>query len=374
MNPGLPWRLGSVPDFSRNVHCLLGVPIDAADMAGTVAALRQAIRLRQPCFLSTPNLNFLVACQSDPAFRRSLLDSDLAIADGMPLVWVARLLGIPIRERVAGSSLVERLHRSSSGEPIRVFFLGGPEGAAAAAAQALVARPGGLACVGFANPGFGSIAAMSPPELIDRINRSGADFLVVALGAKKGQAWILHNRSRLAVPVASHLGAVINFLAGTVRRAPPWMQAAGLEWLWRIREEPALVRRYWRDGLAFGRLLLTRVLPYALFLRRHRPSAEAIAAAILGIDAGEGRLRLRLEGAWAGDKVHTLRAALRPELLAGRDVLVDLGSASHLDSACLGLLMLLHGYQARQGRSLVIAPVSGTVQKIFRYGCAEYLL
>ena len=372
MNPSLPWRAGTAPDFERDVHCLLGLPIDAVDMAGAEAAVRRAIRQGKPCFLSTPNLNFLVACQEDADFRRSVIDSDLSIADGMPLVWMARLLGIPLPERVAGSGLMERLRRLGGGEPVKVYFFGGPDGAAAAAGRALEEEQGGLRCVGFACPGFGSIEDMSSPALIDAINASGADFLVVALGARKGQAWIQHNRARLAVPVVSHLGAVVNFVAGTVRRAPPWMQAAGLEWLWRIREEPALWRRYWGDGRALARLCLTRVLPWAWCERRLRPGAAELAAAAVDVDAG--RPGLRLHGAWSRDNLARLRACLSPDLLAGRDLHLDMEDVTYVDSTVIGLLLLLHGYLGRQGRRLAIAPVSGPVRRLLEYGGAGFLL
>jgi N-acetylglucosaminyldiphosphoundecaprenol N-acetyl-beta-D-mannosaminyltransferase len=374
MNPSLPWRAGTAPDFGRDVHCLLGLPIDALDMDRTVEAVRRAIRLKQPCFLSTPNLNFLIACRSDPAFRRSVVDSDLSVADGMPLVWMARLLGIPIPERVAGSGLVERLRQGDGDDPVKVFFFGGPDGVAETACRALAQEKSGLVGVGFASPGFGDIGEMSRPEIIDRINRSGADFLVVALGAKKGQAWIRHNRARLTVPVVSHLGAVVNFVAGTVGRAPEWMQKAGLEWLWRIREEPALWRRYWRDGLAFSRLFLTRVLPYAWFLGHCRLGARDWPAASVAAEAEAGRLLLRLRGAWTRADLALFRSRLAPEILAGRDLHLDLGEVPYVDSAFVGFLILLRGHQERQGRGLHIAPVSGPVQRIFKYGCVEYLL
>ncbi|MCD8512378.1 MAG: WecB/TagA/CpsF family glycosyltransferase, partial [Nitrincola sp.] len=100
------------------------------------------------------------------------------------------------------------------------------------------------------DPGRGDVASMSTPEIIEKINLSQADFLVVSLGAKKGQAWILHNLDKIQVPVVSHLGAVVNFVAGTVKRAPKVWQKLGLEWLWRIVEEPYLWKRYASDGFA----------------------------------------------------------------------------------------------------------------------------
>ena len=97
----------------------------------------------------------------------------------------------------------------------------------------------------------------------------------MALGAQKGQAWLMANRGKLTVPVVSHLGATLNFLAGTVRRAPEGVRKLGLEWLWRIKEEPKLARRYLSDGGRLAWLLLTRVLPLSLWLRRARKDGGA---------------------------------------------------------------------------------------------------
>lgn len=257
----------------RDLVHLLGLPFDRVTMDDAVRQVLEAVRTRRRLFLSTPNLNFLVAAQRDPAFRASVLDSDLSLADGMPLVWMSRLLGTPLPERVAGSSLFERLRdepRPAGVDPIRVYFFGGPPGAAEAAARRLNGQGGGMVCVGFESPGFGTVEDMSGEEVIARINAAGADFLVVALGAEKGQAWIQRNRSRLQAPVLSHLGAVVNFAAGTVSRAPVWMQRAGLEWVWRVKEEPRLWRRYAGDARALASLLLRRVLPDALALRARR--------------------------------------------------------------------------------------------------------
>ena len=101
------------------------------------------------------------------------------------------------------------------------------------------------------------------------MNAARPDFLVVSLGAAKGQAWIMRNLHRLDVPLVSHLGAVVNFVAGEVRRAPRWMQRSGLEWAWRVKEEPALLRRYAGDAL--------RLLPLAWRERaaRRRPADGA---------------------------------------------------------------------------------------------------
>lgn len=109
-------------NFHRNVCCLPGLPFNAADAAGAVRRARNAAARRTPCFISTPNLNFLLSCRADSQFRDSVINSDLSIPDGMPLVWRARLLGIPIRERVAGSDLFEQLRKGTSTQLLVYFF------------------------------------------------------------------------------------------------------------------------------------------------------------------------------------------------------------------------------------------------------------
>ncbi len=131
-------------------------------------------------------------------------------------------------------------------------------------AQALNAKPVGLSCVGSIYPGYGTVDVMSSDEILDAINASQADFLAVALSAAKGQTWLHRNRQRLQVPIRAQLGAAINFQAGTLKRAPERVQKLGLEWLWRIKEEPNLWKRYGRDGLSLLKLLCVRVLPIAM--------------------------------------------------------------------------------------------------------------
>ena len=360
--------------FERRVVCVLGLPIDVIAMPATVERVRAAVRRRTPLFLSTPNLNFAINGLRDPAFRDSVINSDLSVADGMPLVWVARLLGLPIRERVPGSGLLECLRDGGPLDQVSVYFFGGPEGVAQAAAERLDAQPSGLVCKGWESPGFGTIEALSRPESLARINSSGADFLVVALGAQKGQAWIERNRAQLAIPVVSHLGAALNFVAGSMRRAPRWVQRTGLEWVWRIKEEPALWRRYFRDGVTFLRVLLGRTLPLAWALRSQRPSQPALAAATVEVEESRDEVVVRLQGPWTGDNVGPVRDAFVRVASADRDIRVDLASAASADPELLGLLVLLYGHQRQQRRGFRCNPVSPAVLRIVRRSCVEFLL
>jgi N-acetylglucosaminyldiphosphoundecaprenol N-acetyl-beta-D-mannosaminyltransferase len=148
-------------DFDRDVYCLAGLPFDAVDIPEALAILADAARNQTRCFLSTPNLNFLIASRKDSEFRNSVIHSDLVVADGMPLVWLAKLLRIPVRVRVAGSSLFEAMHEQDSSNPISVYLFGGPEGVAEIAAHKINQAQDGLNCVGYQYPGFVSVEEMS---------------------------------------------------------------------------------------------------------------------------------------------------------------------------------------------------------------------
>ena len=358
--------------FARDVHCVLGLPLDVVGLDEAVARVHDAVARREPCFLSTPNLNFVVAARTDAEFRDSVIASDVCVADGMPLVWVARLCGIPVLERVAGADLFQAL-KAPRGKPLGVYLYGGGDGVAEAAARRLNYERSGLVCVGCESPGYGPVESLCRPASLARINASGADFLVVALGAKKGQGWISRNLARLGVPVVSHLGAVLNFAAGTVQRAPAWMQRCGLEWLWRIRQERKLIGRYLADGCAFLRLLVTRVLPYWWHVRT-TAVREPLDPATFQVQDSGAELVIRLRGAWTRGDLDPLRYCFARAASLKRHVRLDLSRVQHVDSAFLGLVLVLYGAQRREMVRLVCAPVSPAVEKTFRYACCEFLL
>jgi N-acetylglucosaminyldiphosphoundecaprenol N-acetyl-beta-D-mannosaminyltransferase len=362
-------------DFDRQVVCIAGLPFDVVDMAGAVARVRNAVACREPCFLSTPNLNFLIACLGDSAFRDSVIHSDLSIADGMPLVWMSRLLDMPLTERVAGSGLFEVLRHERSGTgPVKVYFFGGPDGVAEQACRALNAEFSGIRCVGFRCPGFGSVEDMSGDETIVGINASGSDFLVVALGARKGQAWIERNRSRITAPVISHLGAVVNFVAGTVNRAPGWMQHSGLEWLWRIREEPALWKRYWLDGMALTGLLTVRIIPYAIWRRLHRPRIDAGEFSVNLTSQPDNVLRLVVVGNAPDSLPPDVRETLRAAAAVKRPLVLDFGRATCLSPAFSGLLLMLKKQQDSCALPLRCEAVMPGLRRHFFWNGIDYLL
>jgi N-acetylglucosaminyldiphosphoundecaprenol N-acetyl-beta-D-mannosaminyltransferase len=361
-------------DFYRQSWCLGGLPFDAVDTPSAISALKLAIKEKRPFFLSTPNLNFLMAAQTDKAFRESVINSDLSIADGMPLIWMSRLLKIPLPERVAGSDMIEALFADKCEPPIRVYFFGGEPGVGEQACQVINQADGGLYAVGHYCPGFGSIEEMSTREIIDEINRHEIDFLIVALGAKKGQAWIEKNRHRLKAPAISHLGAVINFFAGTVKRAPVWMQRVGLEWFWRILEEPALWKRYFSDGLRFAKLLLGNVIPYAVWIRFIQKNLNEINPVVINIEEDDHRIKIYLIGACIDKTIGALKPVFKECVTKRKNILIDLQSVPIIDGAFLGLCLLLYKHLNQQGYQINFQNINQQNIRIFKWNSARFLI
>ncbi len=367
---------GTAPnDLYREVYCILGIPVDAIEMPTVLRRIKTAAVSRAPYFISTPNLNFLVNSESDSVFRESLLMSDLCPADGMSIVWIARLIGVPIKHRIAGSDFFDKLGANyNPAKPLKIFLFGGAEGVALTAARALNARPHGLSCVGALCPGFGSFEEMSRQDTIDCINSSNADFLAVSLGAKKGQSWLLRNHHRLLIPIRVHLGASINFQAGTLRRAPYVLREFGFEWLWRIKEEPYLWRRYWNDGYVLLRLLLTRVLPLAVWtwwlgLKRKHHGQDLIITQALSQES----VTVSLSGPATCRHIDRIIAAFEDAIATKKSIVIDFSNTHVVDARFLGLLLMLRKIVKRIGANLTFFGMSRELRRVFHFSGVGFL-
>jgi N-acetylglucosaminyldiphosphoundecaprenol N-acetyl-beta-D-mannosaminyltransferase len=354
----------------------MGMPIDAVNMTTVVRRVEAAAANHAVFLISTPNLNFLVSSLSDPEFRESLLDSDLCPPDGAPIVWIARLLGLPIKERAAGSDLLDRLQAPGlRTRRLTIFLFGGAKGVAAAAAMRLNAAPGSLNCVGTLDPGFCEVSEMSQDHIIDAVNSSGADFLSVSLGAKKGQLWLHRNHNRLTIPIRAHLGAAINFQAGMLKRAPPMIRAWGLEWLWRIKEEHHLWRRYLNDGFVLLRLLLTRILPLAVLTRWHQFRRDHEREDLLIKKSHDAQsIMISLCGVASERYIPKAIACFQEALTGNQDITIDLLNTNLIDARFLGLLLMLRKELRNRKAKLIVTGVSGTIERIFRLSELEFLL
>jgi len=245
---------------SRDRDCveLGGVLVDRVELESAVDRIAGFLRSGTPHQIVTVNLDFLAIARRNAEFFDTLNRAHLAVADGMPVVWLSRLRGQPIAERVTGVALVDECCRLAAAENRSVFLLGAGPGVAASAARVLQHRYPGLQIAGAYSPPVGPIDRREHARIARMIRTSRPGFLFVALGAPRQDLWIRQNLSRLGVPVAMGVGCVFDVLAGAVDRAPNWMQRAGLEWAYRLSREPArLWRRYLvNDAPLMGHLVV----------------------------------------------------------------------------------------------------------------------
>ena len=359
----------------RQVYGLMGIPIDALSIEGAVDRIRDAVERKKTALISTPNLNFLVTSLADRGLRQSLLVSEFCPVDGVPLVWMCKLLGIPIRNRVAGADIFEALKAPrSTGDPLRVFFFGGLPGVADAAARSINCEQNGVICVGSLDPGFGSLDDLSAQEIIDRINASEADFLVVALGAQKGQEWLLRNHDRIKVPVRSHLGAVVAFQSGKLKRAPELIRKSGFEWLWRVKEEPHLWKRYWRDGCIFLMVLCTRVLPLMIINAARRLFTRGTTELVADYQTLDSKVCVRLKGPAVVANFACAEASLRRAAESGKDVSLDLSQVDFIDARFFGLFLQLRRSMNQHGRELGFVGANRWIRRLFWLNAFDFLL
>ena len=220
------------------------VCVDAVDHAQALVAIENLVATQRGGAVYTPNVDHVVLAEQLPEFAEAYARADISLCDSQPLRWISPLFGPAIPERVAGSDFFLPLMRLASKREWRVFLLGGGPGVAEEGAERL-AREEGVTIAGTAAPTIGLTAEAGEEALVALIAKARPDLIVTLLGAPKGELWINRVRDRLRPAVAVQLGASLDFYLGRVRRAPVWMRQAGLEWLFRLIQEPRrLAHRY----------------------------------------------------------------------------------------------------------------------------------
>jgi N-acetylglucosaminyldiphosphoundecaprenol N-acetyl-beta-D-mannosaminyltransferase len=255
----------SQPDFvspSFPVCDLLGMPLARVDSATLLDHVFGALARGRGGWLVTANLDFLRRHARDAEARTLYAGADIRVADGMPLVWAARLQGDPLPERVAGSALIWLLVDRAAREGRSLYFLGGDARASDKAVEVLRRRCPGVAICGSSSP---VVSSPPTPEQLAAIRRDvlSADpaLLLVGMGSPKQEQIIRALRADLPRSWMVGVGVSFSFVAGEIRRAPRFLQSAGLEWLWRLGQEPRrLARRYIVDDLPFAFELFARAL------------------------------------------------------------------------------------------------------------------
>lgn len=244
---------------------VLGVSIDNLTMVEALQRIAKVVDEGRFAYAVTPNVDHLIKLRQDARFRDVYKSADLVVADGVPLLWAARMLGAPLKERINGTDLFERTCELAAQRGYSVYLLGGSPGTAANACDRLLEKHPDLKVAGWCcpPPGFHEDETQNR-ALQESILRSRADILFVGLGAPKQENWMYSYAKGSGIAFAVGVGVSFSFVGGEIARAPVWMQRHGFEWLWRLAHEP---RRLWRRYLVHDTAFLIMLL--AAFLRKH---------------------------------------------------------------------------------------------------------
>jgi N-acetylglucosaminyldiphosphoundecaprenol N-acetyl-beta-D-mannosaminyltransferase len=244
---------------------VLGVPLALTDYAGTLDWMDAAIDSGHRGYVCVAATHTVVACQDDADLRDAVLHADFTVPDGQPLVWALNALGHDLGDRVYGPTLMDLACARAARTGRRFYLYGGRNpGALAELARSLRLRHPALEIVGGHAPPFRPLTAEEEDAIAADINRAAPDVVWVGIGVPKQEKWMARMRERLDAPVLVGVGAAFDFHAGLIPQAPDWMQRAGLEWAFRLAQEP---RRLWRRYLRYNPRFVTG---FARQYARHR--------------------------------------------------------------------------------------------------------
>ncbi len=235
---------------------VLGVKIHPVTLAQTIATLEELVETEGRYHVVTVNPEFVMTAQRHKEFLAVLNGATLVLPDGGGVVWAGRFFGQRVSERVTGVDVVERFAAASAGRRRRFFLLGAADGVAERVGKILEDKFPGIVIAGTY---AGSPRPEDAGEILSRIREARPDVLLVAYGSPNQDLWIARHRAQLPVPVCIGVGGTFDFIAGVVPRAPAWMRAAGIEWLYRLMQQPSRWRRMRALPLFACRVVVSRI-------------------------------------------------------------------------------------------------------------------
>ena len=247
--PHIADSTATVPALPPTVS-IVGIPLALTDYAATVDLIDAYVASRRRGYVCVCNVHTVMVAEEDPEVRAALLGSAVNVPDGQPLVWAMNALGHRLRERVYGPELMWRAcaHAAETGQ--RLYLYGGRnQGALVQLSLNLRQRHPGIQIVGGHSPPHRPLTAAERESVVEEINRSRADVVWVGIGVPKQEKWMAEMRPHLEPPMLLGVGAAFDFHAGLVPQAPRWLQDAGLEWAFRLTQEP---QRLWRRYLRYN--------------------------------------------------------------------------------------------------------------------------
>jgi N-acetylglucosaminyldiphosphoundecaprenol N-acetyl-beta-D-mannosaminyltransferase len=243
-------------DFDRLIIC--DIPVDSLTMDEVLELISAHIKTKRKTTIFTPNADHVVKARFDQELKKAYSEADLSLVDGMPLVWVSGIFGKRLPQRINGTNLFLKLCETCSERGFSMFLLGAREEVTGKAVNTIHKRFPSLKLSGSYTPPFEAVFEDDEVwKIAEQVNRARPDIVCVAFGCPKQEKWISRYRESLDATIFLTIGASLDFISGRLRRAPEWIQNAGLEWLWRLAQEP---RRLWKRYLIGNTIFLYMIV------------------------------------------------------------------------------------------------------------------
>jgi N-acetylglucosaminyldiphosphoundecaprenol N-acetyl-beta-D-mannosaminyltransferase len=331
---------------------IYGVPFHNVTFDEAVDWIVERVRSGRPANIATANLDFVTQAWNDPELQRILIDADLVLVDGFPIVKLAPFFGPRLKGRVTGSDLTPMLAEKAAEEGFRIYGLGSAAGVAEAAMKILKTRHPKLKVAGAYSPPFAPLLEMDHRDLLKRLEAAHPDILFVALGSPKQEKFISMHVRGWNVPVAMGVGASLDFITGEQKRAPVWMRRIYLEWFWRICCSP---RRLFVRYLSNLRFLLSASRK---MIGIHYMADKPVPFQMLDDDDIErlrqgGILVERFQGLKDEPAIREFVRRLEKEA-NGMNLLLDIHAVPWLNSLELGALLEINKACRSEGKRLIL--------------------
>ena len=248
----------------RTRTAVLGAPIDVVNWQQAIERIFNWAKSRESKYVCACNVHVVVTAKSDPKLSEAIAHADLATPDGMPIAWSIRRAGYTGQRRINGPDLMLQTCVRASQEGVSVFLLGSSQSILEDLRKKLLADCHGLKIAGHHSPPFRPLSDAEDLSIASSINESGAGIVFVGLGCPKQELWMQRQRGKIHA-VMIGVGAAFDYHAGTLKRAPVWMQGIGMEWLYRLMMEP---RRLWRRYLVTNSIFIAATAAQLMQLKK----------------------------------------------------------------------------------------------------------
>ncbi len=349
---------------------IFGVPFHNVTFEEAVDWMVARVRSGRPANIATANLDFVTQAWRDPEVQRLLIDADLVLADGFPIVKLSPFFGPPLKDRVTGSDLTPLLAERAAREGFKIYGLGSADGVARQAMKILKKRHPDLKVAGTYSPPFAPLLEMDHRAILQRLENARPDILFVAFGAPKQDKFISMHVRGWNVPVSMGVGGSLDFITGEQKRSPVWLQHIHLEWLWRVCRNP---KRLFSRYVANMRFLLSASRQMWLI---HRMPDKPVSFQTL-----ENAERKRLES--LGAVVERFQALATEETArqfvaafsetTRKNIVLDIHPIPWLNSLELGALLEVNKLSRANGKRLILyAPRPKVKRLLFTCGLTDY--